>query len=471
LIHDYLWDAQETGGFYEGYKVLSVTPGVGMLANGLLLSQVLPFVPNVDEGGWTRSTSPGAGAFTHYHNYTYYVRRGIPAGGEVFVNYGDGWFEERKHRLVLTKESPSSVGKETGSREERVRTRSTEWLSENGLCLDNLKPGSSTIEHAGRGAFAARLLTKGSIVAPVPVLPITKRDAMDMARERHDETTVETKQLLLNYCLGNKNSSLLLYPYGPHFNLVNHASNEHANVQLQWSESKLLHFGRDWLDHPLDFIGQQNRSGLLLELVALRDIQPNEEILLDYGTDWLEAWRVHVESWKAVAGADRYAPAFVQDDAIQALRTEAELKNHPYPANVFTSCFYRYTDNKQRAETFDQSADSVTTFKWNMTRGIYELKNLRPCSVLKREQTQKQGTVFTVQMRNRFGLDPMERIPKGKIHIVTHVPRQAIRFSDFIFTTDQHLENAFRHPIGLPEGLWPEQWKDLKAPQGGPIKG
>ena len=31
--------------------------------------------------------------------------------------------------------------------------RPVEWLRKNGKCLDNLRPGISTIEGAGRGAF------------------------------------------------------------------------------------------------------------------------------------------------------------------------------------------------------------------------------------------------------------------------------------------------------------------------------
>jgi hypothetical protein len=62
-------------------------------------------------------------------------------------------------------------------------------------------------------------------------------------------------------------------------------------------------------------------------------------------------------------------------------------------------------------------------------------------------------------MLNRPGLDKHERIPNNEIHIVTHVPRAAIRFSDKPGTTDQHLPGAFRHEIGLPESLVPEAWK------------
>ena len=34
--------------------------------------------------------------------------------------------------------------------------RSLEWLQENGIWTDNIKPGNSTIPQAGRGAFASR---------------------------------------------------------------------------------------------------------------------------------------------------------------------------------------------------------------------------------------------------------------------------------------------------------------------------
>lgn len=95
-----------------------------------------------------------------------------------------------------------------------------------------------------------------------------------------------------------------------------------------------------------------------------------------------------------------------------------------------------------------------------MTRGLFELHNLRPCNILQRQHSKsKKGTTFTVQIRNRNGLNEVERLPKGAVHIVTHVPRHAIRFSDRIYSTDQHLENAFRHAIHFAD--FPEQWLDL----------
>ena len=60
-------------------------------------------------------------------------------------------------------------------------------------------------------------------------------------------------------------------------------------------------------------------------------------------------------------------------------------------------------------------------------------------------------------------IGPNKRIPSHEKQIVTHVPREAIRFSDKLYTTDQHLEYAFRHPIGMPDDIFPLQWKNLET--------
>jgi hypothetical protein len=467
LLHDYLWDSAETGTFYEGKLVVSAMSGVGMLANGQTDNQhnILPFVPTVDEGGLTRMESPGAGASTHYHNLTFYASKPVTAGNEIFAHYGTNWFEERKQRLV----SNVSVSNDTEQvpnldQQQQQRTYDVAWLRQHGRCLDNMVAGRSRVPHAGRGAFATRDLEAGAIVAPVPVLLLPKRQSLDMVRQRQaDGTAAETKQLLLNYCLGHTNSSILLYPYGPMVGLVNHAVPNRANVRWQWSESAELHgCGQELLRKPLEEVKNYsyNRSGLLLELVATRDIQKGEEIFLDYGEEWQNTWVNHVQNWKPVPDADKYTPSYVMEDVVKTLRLESELAEHPYPDNVFTSCFYRYADHKEAAEKHTAGAEAVTTFRWNMTRGLFELRNLRPCKILQREQDPKQGTLFTVRIMNRYGLTAEERIPKGAMHIVTHVPRRAVRFSDKIYTTDQHLENAFRHEIGVPDDIFPEQWMD-----------
>jgi hypothetical protein len=425
LIHDYLWDPHDVGQQYEGQTVMSVLPGAGMLVNGHVRHySLLPDPePAVGDAGVTRDFHPAAGSFTLHHNLSFHLQRPVSVGEELLVNYGEWWFRERNIAL----EDPPPLPKRR------------DWLRQNGYCVDNLKPGTTT--DRGRGAFATRSLSKNSIVAPVPVLPLT-RQSLQMVRQKVSGELLESKQLLLNYCFGHVNSSLLLYPYSPMINLINHSS-EKSNVKLQWAANV------ESLEWPLERVLESKSTGLLLELVALRDIENGEEVLLDYGDEWKKAWDEHVQQWKPLT--EPYVPSF--NFSLDILRTEEELRQDPYPDNLFTSCFYRYRASEH------ESSERITMDQWK--EDLIDLRNLRPCAILERHEGDDRHNkpLYTVQILNRFGLKPDERLPKGRVHVVTHVPRRAIRYSDKLYTTDPHLEDSFRHEICLQS--FPPEWMDL----------
>ncbi|KAL7579790.1 hypothetical protein ACA910_021924 [Epithemia clementina (nom. ined.)] len=537
MSHVYWWDASETGGVYEGLRVVSQIPGLGMLANGLdgtnahVGANVLPFIPRIDEGGLTRWNSPGAGAITHYHNYTWFVLHNISQGDEIFVAYGSNWFAERRQQyrkqfgkgvedgplmsfLPINRSfsSSSSDSTEENSKgyddqsqtDARIGHRPVQELRREGRCLDAFRAGRSSIPHAGRGAFVRWDIAAGQVVSAVPVIPIAKiallvkRAKDELNPETGEAELFQAYQLLLNYVLGHAESSTVLIPYGPMFSLINHASTPAAdsnttsepedsyknnmkkhnkkknqqvvptpNVRLQWSTSKTLFRHREWLSiNSTEELWMRNESGLLFDLVATRDIKAGEEVLMDYGPAWDAAWQAHVQQWKPPPNAESYAPSYVHDDAIVQARTEKELQDHPYPDHIFTSCFFPVNETVQKQILSGTSGandkSSVTTVKWELTRGMFEFSNMRPCRVIERHGTKYKDVFFyTVQILNRYGLRPGERLSSPLI--VTHVPRKAIRFSDKIYTTDQHLPHAFRHTIGLPDDIFPDAWKDLKT--------
>jgi len=287
-----------------------------------------------------------------------------------------------------------------------------------------------------------------------------------MVKQHESGRLVQTQQLLLNYCFGHFNSSVLLLPYSNTVNLINHPENGVPNVRLRWSESSYRFF-----DKPLSVL-QESSSHLLLELVALRDIEEGEEVLLDYGEDWVSAWEKHVKDWEVDMSALTITTSQEMNQKHTILRTLTEQSDYPYPENIFTSCFYSYS---QRSSTVDPHLDSskgghqqqVMTDEWRYFKGIYETRNLRPCLILDRQESHlKEGEkssdeiYYTVRLMNHPGLAENERIPRGVSYIVTKIPRRAVRFSDKLYTTDQHLENAFRHRMGLGD-LFPDQWMDL----------
>lgn len=382
--------------------------------------------------------------------------------------------------------------------------------------MDNLHYEMSTHGH-GRGGFASRHLKKGSTVAPVPVLPIPRQELRYLRasewkrvnayqrklREGSDESTqlseeniqemlppnIEWRQqLLLNYCFGHQNSSVLLFPYG-HVNYVNHAPAHNpngpvANVGLRWSE-KLIQKQKGDIDprslSPSQLMERQSPEGLVLEMVALHDIAPGEEILLDYGTLWQQEWTMHFGRWNNENGSraveKEYSPAYIMEDVVTNLRTAEEQLQFPYPDNVFTACFYRYIQNEDDdTPQSSVSKERTEAIPWKMSAGLFEMSNLRPCKVIAREPATdrhappqqhqpppgKGNMFYTAIIQNRPGLPPNERIPKDQKLIVSGIPRGAIRFVDRPYTSDVHLERAFRHNIGLEEtGIYPEIWLDL----------
>jgi hypothetical protein len=93
-----------------------------------------------------------------------------------------------------------SVALEEGSEEINVpnRIKSADWLKENGMCIDNIKPMKSRITQAGRGAFATRSIKKGEVISPVPLVQI-RREHLDVYEE--DETEDSSKiRYGIEYC-------------------------------------------------------------------------------------------------------------------------------------------------------------------------------------------------------------------------------------------------------------------------------
>ena len=234
LIYHYYWDPSVATSMFDAMTVQTIIPGLGMLANshtGLVNAQHrYPTRQNY----LNRFRDPGAGCSTTYHDMHYDATMEIEAGAELYVAYGDEWFEERTHLGViplsydfeLADEAIGLISKivnrtglegtdaktemvqdtlkmfknitsardrlaqalpndldafqkalDTGTADLTVpnRVRSIPWLEENGRCLDNIRPKKSTVKQAGQGAFATRRLQKGDVVAPMPLVHLRRR--------------------------------------------------------------------------------------------------------------------------------------------------------------------------------------------------------------------------------------------------------------------------------------------------------
>ena len=364
--------------------------------------------------------------------------------------------------------------------------RPIEWLERNGRCADSVMPGPSAVPQAGRGGFATRSLPEGSVVAPLPLIPI-RRDTLDMRDLKNDpdggdriwkSKDVVGKQLLVNYCFGHQNSSVLLWPYSSGSNWINHAPGDRANVELRWivpreddsdggesQDLSSLHLP-EWLEKNSTELFREMKVGLILELVATRAIDEGDEILLHYGDDWEQAWSEHVRNW--VKGVDkgsfderekrsmtyRYPDEF-NDDISTPIRTHTEQKEDPYPDNIVTSCFYTAPANDgvgKRTLVDATSNVMLVESEWQNQAHQLDKLTLRLCRILVRNQSGKYSVLVS-------SVD--DDLPPNERHVVLNVPRKEIWFTNRRYSSDQHLSGAFRHEIGMPDELIPQAWQDL----------
>ena len=360
--------------------------------------------------------------------------------------------------------------------------RSKEWLEKNGKCLDHVRPGKSEIPQAGRGAFANRFIPAGNVVLPLPIIHIN-RTLLDMYELRDDpehqgrllkSKRPKTKQLLLNYCFGHPDSSVLLYPYGSMASYVNHASGDRkANVKLRWNtdEGRLDGYHHpDWLKEDSATV-LEHKPGLMLELVATRDISQGKEVLLDYGDTWAEAWEDHVKTWQSKVekrkekGENYIYPHELNKDSI--IRTQSEQQNDPYPSNIGIGCYHlhEYSAASNPVETRVVKRDG----KERTERGrawregaLYgaDAAYIHRCKVLERRGVssgRETEYLYTVSLESAED-DPHHT----QISLLFDVPRRGIKFIDLPYQSDQHLDFAFRHEITMPDDVWPLPWMDIK---------
>ncbi len=152
--------------------------------------------------------------------------------------------------MFSTASSASFAFKETDQAKQLITDEGkcpVEWIKANGVCVDNIILGrTSTIldSKAGRGAFAKRFLKAGSLIVPIPLLHVMDKDIFNLypwhvpngdgERMLLKDQGVIGQQLLLNYCFGHPQSSLLLCQASSAA-LVNH-NRDQPNARVQWSD-------------------------------------------------------------------------------------------------------------------------------------------------------------------------------------------------------------------------------------------
>jgi hypothetical protein len=327
-------------------------------------------------------------------------------------------------------------------------TRSLEWLQEHGVCGDNLREGVSKIPQAGRGAFATRFLKRDTIVAPLPLIHVPSRKQLEMfqpdftAKKVVNNTEAVGQQLLINYCFGHRDSTMLLCPYGLLTGLINHART--PNVKLRWSDPKRSTHSPEWLNKTVEELAEQKFSVMSMELVALRDIEPDEEVVMDYGEEWEAAWNAHVASWSPGEEAASYVSSYELNEGNETkiFRVNFQQLANPYPNNVHIRFDLAFAEENWK-ESWEDGTLLRDKMKWD--------EDLAQCTVLSTSKDGDGNTVYTTVYWNE---------ESGESGMIRGVPRKAFVFRDNPYTADYLQHNVFRHDIRIPDDMFPSSWKN-----------
>ncbi|KAL7466642.1 hypothetical protein ACHAXS_006941 [Conticribra weissflogii] len=344
----------------------------------------------------------------------------------------------------------------------KASIRSVDWLRENGKCIDNLRPGISTVTQAGRGAFATRFIPKGKRIAPSPLIHIPSKDILLMYGIANEQTYVDADyrnssdiiglQLLLNYCFGHIESTLLLCPYGSGTSYINH-NKQSPNAKIVWPhEAHSLIHKKEWLNESIDYLENQFYAGLEFEYVATRDIYPGEEVFINYGSEWDDAWIHHINTWTPQADDDFVDASqwscFEDCHNATPIRTKEEQITEPYSINLEIYCFCSYG---YRRESMWKASDD-----WRQTDAAYKF----PCEILRRFPKQDGGFLYDVELSIKA---LMRNVEGDGLVLVKGVPQYAIQFTNKKYTSDLFLSNAFRHEMMIPNEIFPDSWRNLRV--------
>lgn len=418
----------------------SFLPGVGLLAtcHDSLANIHLHPTEEVDSLGVHRHSDPLAGSFTYRQHSEFVASEPLEAGQELMLNC------KRANQIS----SSTSKNKTAGSSHQSTLSE----LEQSGICLDNLLVRPSTIPKAGRGAFAKRSVKKGNTITTSPVIAFDRSQTYLVEQEMDHDGTVafgevfEGNQLLTNYCYSHPDSNVLLLPTGPGVNYINHHASK-ANVVMRWSDSP-LNGQTKFLNISDTEVMAEAYSTMILDFVALTDIEAGDEIFLHYGDDWIEFLNEYTgEVWESPPFSSKYVSAaeYQRGHPDKPIQTLAEQRQKKYPRNIETTCLFLETIRTGPEETVtwtDANEDC-----------------LRPCRILERSfenDGQYSYTAEVLPIPNEVG---NRECHLAKTHkIVNQIPAKAVFLTDRPYTTDEHMPGAFRHTIEASSGLYPDPW-------------
>ena len=279
-------------------------------------------------------------SYTNHTDILFRTTKDILPGEELVISYGQEWFQQRRKSNHST--SPAStfstptVGESTRAMDSSVDTPPaasppsppSHYLpplfdlpssSYKRVCLSDVYIAGSRIEGNERGVFAGRRFRRGEVITISPVVALPRKAVEEQS----------SRNVLMNYCYWDGESSIVFLPLTK-MAMMNHQAPGSDNVAMTWFSWKRRHIDhenhykivinehgeeiqiREGVDEDIeitellsgytaatrkahsysvnDLLRGSSTALLDVAYLALRDIEEDEELYIDYSRDWEDAW-------------------------------------------------------------------------------------------------------------------------------------------------------------------------------------
>jgi hypothetical protein len=228
----------------------------------------------------------------------------------------------------------------------------------------------------------------------------------------------------------------------------------------------------EWMDKSIEGWGTLEKAGLSFNFVALRDIIEGEEITVDYGREWDQAWEEHVQSFEKRI-LEHYVPAFELNKLVDlSLQTIEERDYENQGLHLFCrEPYLEWSGVVPRDTILLKSTDKEKKETTNINRTEYndwDENQIFPCRIRQRYTTYDGNTLYFAEVfeRSEMKLQQHEEVSITQDlvwGILFDVPRDAFYFEDQKYHRHHHQIWSFRHDMRVPDDIFPEVWKNRRV--------
>jgi hypothetical protein len=197
---------------------------------------------------------------------------------------------------------------------------------------------------------------------------------------------------------------------------------------------------------------------MVMDVVAIRDIEPDQEVFIDYGLEWETAWKEHVSNWRSPCQTGKRKLSM--SAIIDMNNDKHNSSHHEWSIDHFVVC--SRAGNSTDFETIYISNISTSLWKGKLVTKEYEGINVGDEGFVYASYGNRR---HPCKIRNRADSPNFEAIlffSSFAIEIHRNMSEGNIEFIPKPYRSDMHLPESFRHEINIPDDIFPSHWMDLQ---------